>query len=289
MWQKILEPNSHQHCGTFKEFSPPTPLSFWDDLVVVGNAQRSQFDALRDFPEGDPSLQKNMACLALEGSRFHGQRNRNWRALRGNIHLSARIPVDLCSREFSASLVMLPAVAVMDSLNSLVGPLSGCGIKWVNDILLHGKKMAGVLTAARNTSGVITSVVFGIGFNVNLAPEISPDGFAAGTTSLRDHLGQSTPCLGDVLFRLLQDMGQRIDELHRKGGQAVYDDYCEQSLILKREVVIHPDPPAFEQPKSCPHQEEGIRGRVEAINPDLSLKLEGRHQPVISGRLAFSG
>ncbi len=287
IWQDYLAPKSQQHCGTFNEFGPPVSLAFWDDVVVVGNAHHSQFDALREFPEGDATQMSKMACLALEGQSFHGQRNRSWMALAGNLHLSVRVPVNLSAKDFSAPLVMLPAVAVMDFLRAHGAALPGLGIKWVNDVLIKDRKLAGVLTASRNTSGTITSVVFGIGLNVKIAPTISSDGFVSGTTSLVDHLGKNTPCLGHILNGLLQEIGRRIEQLQELGAQAIYSNYCDHSLILGRKVEIRPDSLGFDEKNDSPQSGGHISGTVQAINPDLSLKLAGRQELVTSGRLAL--
>lgn len=57
----------------------------------------------------------------------------------------------------------LAAVAVREAVADLTG--KECGIKWVNDLYLDGKKVCGILTESR-TLGEKTSVIVGIGVNL---------------------------------------------------------------------------------------------------------------------------
>ncbi len=65
------------------------------------------------------------------------------------------------------------ALAVLDSLSS-VG-ISGLKLKWVNDILLDGKKICGILTGCNYFSSKIQKIVIGIGININIPEESFPD------------------------------------------------------------------------------------------------------------------
>lgn len=65
-------------------------------------------------------------------------------------------------------ITIAAAVAVCQAIDELC-PGSGTGIKWVNDVYLHGKKIAGILTEAITSieSGEIECVITGIGINVS--------------------------------------------------------------------------------------------------------------------------
>src|SRR5512134_3287876 len=56
----------------------PGPSGFWSRALIVAHAPCSQFDTLRAQLDGGLELPGPVACLALSGQGFHGQRGRPW-------------------------------------------------------------------------------------------------------------------------------------------------------------------------------------------------------------------
>jgi len=56
------------------------------------------------------------------------------------------------------------AVAVCETLEDIIG--CQCGIKWVNDIFIDGKKVCGILTESIFSGEKITAAILGIGINI---------------------------------------------------------------------------------------------------------------------------
>lgn len=244
----------------------------WNLCLLADRPAQSQYDLLRQGPRPEG----NMACLALSGDRCHGQNDRPWQALPGNLHLCLGMEIDLPAAQYSRALIMLPAVAVSDILLAAGIPPDRCGIKWVNDILLDGHKTAGVLTSSRTTAGRLDSVVFGIGLNVAATPA------GEGMTCLAEHLPRPLPALGEFLERFLDVVDARLDQLASRGPAHLVEIYRARSLVLGRMVTIWPEGvalPAGQTPL--------FRGRVLEILPDLSLRLEGVPEPVAQGRLVM--
>ncbi len=254
---------------------------FWSSFHLVSQARVSQYDVLRRLISYRGDLPGHVACLALAGDEFHGQHGRTWAARAGNLHLSVGFCCDLDAQDIGLALTMLPAVAVMDTLlrmdeadNGLVDP----GIKWVNDILVGGRKIGGVLSSVRSQKGRIKSAVLGIGLNVLLAPEVPPTPFTPGVTSLKDHIRLPQNGLTTVLTQLLKALADRFEELERGGPGSLLRDYRSFSLVLGRECEIWPDE----------HSDVPVRrGRVTAIGADLALTLSDGPDPVTTGRLVL--
>lgn len=257
---------------------PAVPVR-WVRALVTDRTPVSQYDLLRqiELPPG------GTACLALAGDNFHGQHGRPWQALRGNLHLCLKTDLDLPAAACGRALVMLPAVAVMEVLRAVGVPSGRAGIKWVNDILLHGRKVAGVLTSARAVEGRLVSVVFGIGLNVAAVPALAPAPPFPGYGCLAEALDGPVPALGRLLDGFLAVTDRLLETLAVHGPEPILAAYRGASLVLGRRVEIIPDP----QPASASSGEPGVRGRVLEILPDLSLRLEGVAEPVTSGRLAL--
>jgi BirA family biotin operon repressor/biotin-[acetyl-CoA-carboxylase] ligase len=103
------------------------------------------------------------------------------------------------------------AVAVNDALASVCSLRAG--IKWVNDLLLDGRKLCGILTemSAEPESGYVQHVVIGVGLNVNERPADFPAplrtlaGSLAMATGRSWHRAQLAAALIAALDRLRAD------------------------------------------------------------------------------------
>lgn len=270
-------------CPTLRisDHSEGDPGDFWTSCYLVRRASVSQYDSLRRVITTSHDLPGHVLCLALSGAGFHGQQGRQWAAEKGNLHLSVGLRCDLSAAECGLALTMLPAVAVMDALSVLTdsGPRpDGLGIKWVNDILVGGRKIGGVLTSARSQDGRIRSAVLGIGLNVAVAPPVPPTPFTPEVTCLEDCMSLPQDGLTKVLRLVLSALAGRFEELVQQGPDPLLKAYRADSVVLGRRVEIRPDGPF-----SGPHRQ----GRVLAIGPDLALNLADDPEPVTSGRLVL--
>ena len=109
-----------------------------------------------------------------------GRRGRAWTSLPGNLFatFASLVPTD-ASR---ATLPLVAAVALADAVETACPEAWGrVGLKWPNDLLLDGRKVAGILLEAQPFEGR-TAVAVGFGVNCAAAPAIA--GYAA--TSFAD-------------------------------------------------------------------------------------------------------
>lgn len=254
---------------------------YWHGACVVKEAGASQFDALRALLAGGFRPPGPLFTLAGAGRGFHGQRGRTWAAAPGNLHLCAALfPTDLPADHVLA-LTMLPAVAAVDAIAGVGGGAPSAGIKWVNDIVLDGRKVGGVLTAAQTLGGRVGWTVLGIGLNVAVAPDVPPTPFVPAVGCLASYRSGIT--LREVLAALLRSLAHRCRELEREGPAPLLAAYRAASVIIGHPVSVWPEEAdgleAFGSPRA--------RGIVQAINGDLSLTLAGQPEPVRSGRLVI--
>jgi BirA family biotin operon repressor/biotin-[acetyl-CoA-carboxylase] ligase len=259
---------------------------FWPRIVLVGEAAHSQFDVLRGLLAADPAAGCPVACLALAGRGFHGHRGRPWTALRGNLHLSAALAPDAPADRIGLALTMLPAVATVDALREVSGGALAPGIKWVNDILLEGRKVAGVLTSSQAQGSRLELAVLGIGLNVARTPPLVPTPFVPAAGCLRASPQGRHLALPDVFAALLAALARRAAELLREGPARLFAAYRAASLVIGRRVRVWPEGLDHTLPPAT-WPEPLAEGVVEEILPDLSLLLEGRSDPVSRGRLAL--
>ncbi|MED6315109.1 MAG: hypothetical protein VX704_08750, partial [Verrucomicrobiota bacterium] len=67
---------------------PTSTSTPWKQILAVGHSAVSQVDGLRALLQAGGKVSTPLACLALTGDNFHGNRGRLWYALEGNLHLT---------------------------------------------------------------------------------------------------------------------------------------------------------------------------------------------------------
>jgi biotin-(acetyl-CoA carboxylase) ligase len=251
-------------------------------LLVLGRAEGSQFEALRSALRDGDGLPDALASLALTGSGFRGQRGRAWAALPGNLHLCVLERIDRPAAALQAALTALPAVATARAIERLSEGRVRPGVKWVNDLLVAGAKVAGVLTATQVQGARVTHALFGIGVNVARAPELAADARAPRPGCLAD----AAPDLGEALPALTRGILDEVDlalsSLRAGDAAAVVAAYRERATFVGRRVAIW-SVTDHDRAAGTPL----ARGRVTALLDDLALRLEGHPEPIRSGRMTL--
>lgn len=110
--------------------------------------------------------------LAGVQSAGRGRRARPWTSPQGNFHgtlvLKPTEPPELVAlRSFAAAL------ALRDALVALTGLPASFALKWPNDVLLNGGKLAGILLESAGLGGPNPVLCIGIGVNLIAAPDAS--------------------------------------------------------------------------------------------------------------------
>lgn len=114
-----------------------------------------------------PGLTAPEWILGLRQSAARGRRGRVWVNPPGNfagtlVMRPTETPDRVALRSFVASL------ALYDAVDQVVGDDTGLGLKWPNDVLLHGGKLAGILL--ESLGGIGGHLAIGIGVNLLAAP-----------------------------------------------------------------------------------------------------------------------
>lgn len=107
-------------------------------------------------------------------------------------------------------------------------------VKWPNDILCNGRKLAGVLIEAQ--PGDLKSVVIGIGINLHLPPDLAPE-VARNAISLDEVLPQM-PTQELLLATVLQQLAIVFNRYEAEGFAGLRDDWQARHAFQNREVRI---------------------------------------------------
>ncbi|MEP3637838.1 MAG: biotin--[acetyl-CoA-carboxylase] ligase [Paracoccaceae bacterium] len=139
-----------------------------------------------------PELSGPEWILALEQTAARGRRGRAWASLDGNFAATLVLPLSeppahAALRSFVTSL------ALREALVGLSGRDDVFKLKWPNDVLLHGQKVAGILLESIGQGSQISHLAIGIGVNLAHAPEIETlEPRALTPAALRPALGVET-------------------------------------------------------------------------------------------------
>lgn len=119
------------------------------------------------FAHGDAGDLGNLWIVAERQTKGRGRRGRPWISEAGNLYASLLLPQSLKIPTLTLSQIpIVAALAVHDAVSAMLGPASQVElrIKWPNDILGNGAKIAGILAESR-TRGRTSTIVIGIGVN----------------------------------------------------------------------------------------------------------------------------
>jgi BirA family biotin operon repressor/biotin-[acetyl-CoA-carboxylase] ligase len=148
-------------------------------------------DAQRVAAAGAPHGTLVTACAQAAG---RGRQGRAWVAPPGQALL-----MSLVLRRFDRLLPLRAGLAVVD----LAGP--GATVKWPNDVLLDGRKVAGVLAEALPGR---EWAVLGVGLNVAVEVEALPEGLRERAGTLARGAEDIEPALAELLAALTLRLGQ---------------------------------------------------------------------------------
>ena len=140
-----------------------------------------------------PGLTRPCWILARRQTAARGRRGRAWISPEGNFAATYVFRPDSGAAQ-AALHSFVAALALADALEALCGPGVTIALKWPNDVLLNGGKVAGILLESTGQGGHLAHL--SIGFGVNLADAPPPDVVEPGAVTPVSVLGET---------------GQRID------------------------------------------------------------------------------
>ncbi|OYU50229.1 MAG: biotin--[acetyl-CoA-carboxylase] ligase [Rhizobiales bacterium PAR1] len=163
-------------------------------LFHVTCAESTNAAALRAVELGADRLW----IVADEQTAGRGRHGRAWQSPPGNLYASLGLAAP-CPPRYAPLLGFVAGISLAEAILVLAPGLSSVlHLKWPNDCLLMGAKVAGILLEGTSLKGGETGITLGMGVNVAHFPE----GLDQRATALRDH---TTNIDRDRLFTTLSD------------------------------------------------------------------------------------
>lgn len=164
-----------------------------------------------------------------------GRRGRAWNSPPGNLYATLLLHPHV-SASIAPQLSLVTSLAVRDMAMSFLQHNGSITLKWPNDVLLNGKKLAGILleTHRSGNSDNIGWVAIGIGVNLIRFPLDSP----YPATSLQQHCGKH-PKPSEALSTLAWSMDARLSRWSRgKGFEHFRSEWMEHAHGIGEEVCV---------------------------------------------------
>ena len=140
-------------------------------LAALDTIGSTNAEAMARGRAGDPG---RLWVVAREQTAGRGRRGRPWSSARGNLAASLLTVLDPAVST-PAMLGFVAGVAITDALRNVAGgEISGLRLKWPNDVLIDGAKLAGILLEGVVLAPKRQAVVAGIGVNIGEAPTDTP-------------------------------------------------------------------------------------------------------------------
>ncbi len=170
------------------------------EVLVLPEVSSTNTVMKREYAAGKP---EGFALLALRQSAGRGRLGRSFSSPDGGMYLTVllRPAIELKNLHF---LTIAAAVAVCRAIEDTCGFRPG--VKWVNDVLMGGKKLCGILTEASivGETGALDYVIVGIGINLRFDPEGAPElaGIVGGLADFCGNPPRRAALTASVLGRL---------------------------------------------------------------------------------------
>jgi BirA family biotin operon repressor/biotin-[acetyl-CoA-carboxylase] ligase len=185
----------------------------------------------------DEGAEHGTVVIAETQTAGRGRRGRSWASPpRRNLYFSVVLRPDLPPAR-APELTLVASIAICEVLRQAGVE---AGIKWPNDLLASGRKIAGILTELAAETERVHWVVLGVGVNVNARREDFPEELRGEATSVLLERGQAAP---RALFAAacLASLEEWLDRHAEEGFGAVREAWRERTVTLGREVVVRAD------------------------------------------------
>lgn len=236
------------------------------EIIVLEETGSTNRDIMRMAEQG---AEEGLVVLAERQSRGKGRLGRSWHTLPGSLAASILLRPKLPPEQVP-QLSLLAAVALHDALSNFTADIR---IKWPNDLLCRGAKIAGILTEMRAEPGLVHAACIGFGINLYPPQDGWPEDIADSATDISSicHRRLSRP---DVAAACLNALDHWYELCLQQGFAPVHRAWWQAHAASGRSVRVF----------DGRHYIEGIASALDADGA-LLLSTSRGTQRIIAGDL----
>ena len=200
-----------------------------------------ELDSTQNFAQQIAADKKENGTIVIAEKQTsgRGRLDRKWTSPKGGIWFSLIIhpKFDVSS---STLIPILSAVALSKSIKKILGVETE--VKWPNDIILNGKKVAGVLVDASVQANNIDYLILGIGINFDidtkkLEKRLSKTPNFYGVNSLRENNNKTPPKI--LLKEFLFQFEKNLSSLDKGEKAKIVKEWTKKAAGIGRKITIN--------------------------------------------------
>lgn len=206
-------------------------------------------------------VREGAVVFAEAQTRGRGRLGRHWASpAKKGLWFSVLLRPEL-RPQAATQLTVVSAIALRNAIAQQTGLKAD--IKWPNDILVSGKKVAGILTELSAELDRIKYVLVGIGVDVNLDADDFPAEIRGQASSLKLELGRPVP-RAELAAAILRELDREYGRVLQGEFSAVAGDWERHCTTIGQRVAIRLG-------------ERRVCGRAESLGEDGALLLRTDH------------
>ena len=206
-------------------------------------------------------VKEGVVVFAESQTKGRGRLGRKWVSPRGKgLWFSVLLRPKLRPQAVT-QLTIASATALVRAIHSQTGLHSE--VKWPNDILIRGRKVAGILTEMKAELDGVNYALLGIGLDVNVAGNEFPPDLRKLATSLRIETGEAM-VRAELATKILGELDRDYARICSGQFESLADEWEEQCSTIGRDVAIRIG-------------ERRLTGRAESLDADGALLLRTQH------------
>lgn len=219
-------------------------------------------------------VKEGVVVFAESQTRGRGRLGRKWVSpAKKGLWFSLLLRPDLSPQQ-TTRLTVASATALRRAIESHTGLKPE--IKWPNDILISGKKVAGILTELNAEPDRVKYVIIGIGVDVNFTARDLPPELKKVATSLKIESGKAIS-RAELAISILHELDLDYLLIGSDAFEKVAEEWEKHCKTIGEEVVIRAGA-------------REIRGRAESLAEDGALLLRtehGRLERIVGGDVTY--
>jgi len=233
--------------------------------IVLDTVDSTNSEAMRLAGDG---AKEGLAVLSEHQSAGRGRLGRRWHTIaEDTLAMSVLLRPKLAPAQ-APQLSLLAAVAMHEALAPLAPDIR---VKWPNDLVCHGRKLAGILTEMRAEPDRVQAVVIGMGVNVRAPREGWPKDIGSIATDLASASARPVTRM-EVARRILESLDRVYISWLDTGFGPVREQWWRAHAACGKPVRVH-------------HGAGYIEGIAETLDADgaLLLRTQAGIERVIAG------